>query len=230
LVALALAERRVVTLLESTGESGGPFLITAALQTPGKPVLGVAVIREIPIVRMNAVLLRRLSSFLDWTASCIRSARESSDADLAEPPGEGALLPRSFMLFSLELALRQARESGFGMGFLLFRIGDYQALSPVDRPRVMKTVEGILSGSIRSYDSLCDSGGLGEFAVLFVQPRADAAAAILDRVRLALREAKASGLPVPAQILSGFQFVPPAPDSVEALIAEAKKVMVPLEW
>jgi hypothetical protein len=225
---LAFSGRRVVTLLDKTGEGGGPFPVCGALQSPGLPVWGVVVIREIPIVRMNATLLRRLTSFLDWTASCLRSAQLSRSSVSGETP-ETRLLPRSYLTFTLELALRQARESNVRVGLLVFRIGDYPTLAPHERQRVLHTSEKILGGSIRSYDSLCDTGGLGEFAVLLVQPKEGCEEAILDRVRRGFREARESGLAVSQQLLSGARFVPPAPASVESLITEVKESLLPLE-
>jgi hypothetical protein len=224
LTGYALRAGRVATTAELAGSLGGPFVISGPLRAPGGTALGLVAIRQIPFLRVNPSILRHLANLLEWTAECLGDPRraEGGRPDLSAATRRDPLA-RSFLAFYLEAALVQARDEETRCALFLFRIGGYHDLPPDGRLALRRVTTKILLSSIRAYDYLCDTDEEDLLAMVLVAPKVDCTDAVLQRVRQAWHTERASSDHVPAELSCNAIFLPPVPDSVEALLAQVKK-------
>jgi hypothetical protein len=227
---LALRTGKVVTTVDLKDGIGGPFVISGPLLGRHGPARGLVAIRQIPFLKVGPALLSRLANLLEWTSECLSDPRRVGGGRPAVPAEvRREPLGRSYLRFFLEAALLQAQENNLKIGLLLFRIGDYAAMVPGRRLETWRATTRVLMTCIRTYDCLCMTDQADLLAMVLVAPKVDCSAAVLERVRRAWQFSGGTREQLPEHLLSSAFFVPPAPESLESLLAQAEQGLSPVD-
>lgn len=130
---------------------------------------------------------------------------------------------RSFEERLAEECARASRNEGYRFSVLLLDVDDFKAINDTfghaTGDEVLRSVAELIEDSVRSVD-LCYRIGGDEFAIILPDTGDGGAAAVVERLRVAVDPAF-HALPVPVGLSIGLASSPPTAPDASAVVAEA---------